>query len=69
MSVIGNFKKVGPDYVGEIVTREVQENNVRIVREDTSGSNVVPALRAIAAGRKSALAGPRQGEAGFNESM
>ncbi len=45
MSVIGNFKKVGPDYVGEILTREVQEANVRIVREDNRTSEDAPSHR------------------------
>ena len=40
MATIGTFKKTGSEYVGEIVTLNVQAQNVRIVPEDsTSGAN------------------------------
>ncbi|MEM6899177.1 MAG: DUF736 domain-containing protein [Pseudomonadota bacterium] len=40
MATIGTFKKTGNEYVGEIVTLNVQAQNVRIVPEDsTSGEN------------------------------
>ena len=40
MATIGTFKKTGNEYVGEIVTLNVQAQNVRIVPEhSTSGEN------------------------------
>ncbi|WP_299739446.1 DUF736 domain-containing protein [uncultured Roseobacter sp.] len=40
MATIGTFKKTGNEYVGEIVTLNVQAQNVRIAPEDnTSGEN------------------------------
>ena len=40
MGTIGTFKKTGNEYVGEIVTLNVQAQNVRIVPEaSTSGEN------------------------------
>jgi uncharacterized protein (DUF736 family) len=40
MATIGTFKKTGNEYVGEIVTLNVQAQNVRIVPEDsTNGEN------------------------------
>lgn len=45
MSVIGNFKKVGPDLVGEIFTLNVQQKDVRIVKEDQPSSEDAPTHR------------------------
>lgn len=45
MSVIGTFKRNGQDYTGEILTREVQESNVRIVREEQRSSDDSPTHR------------------------
>ena len=39
MATIGQFKKVGNDYQGEIVTLSLQAKGVRIVAEQNRSSN------------------------------
>ena len=45
MANIGNFKKVGTEYQGEIVTLQVQARNVRIVPEETRTNDKAPSHR------------------------
>ena len=45
MSVIGTFKKVGSDLVGEIFTLNVQQKDVRIVKEEQPASEDAPTHR------------------------
>lgn len=45
MATIGTFKKTGNEYVGEIVTLNVQAQNVRIVPEDTQAGDNAPSHR------------------------
>lgn len=45
MATIGTFKKTGNEYVGEIVTLNVQAQNVRIVPEDSTPGENVPSHR------------------------
>lgn len=42
MANIGNFKKVGTEYQGDIVTLQVQARNVRIVPEDNRTNDKAP---------------------------
>jgi uncharacterized protein (DUF736 family) len=45
MAVIGAFKKVGSDLIGEIFTLNVQQKDVRIVKEDKPSSDDAPSHR------------------------
>ncbi|MFQ6548558.1 DUF736 domain-containing protein [Aestuariibius sp. 2305UL40-4] len=45
MATIGTFKKTGNEYVGEIVTLNVQAQNVRIVPEDSAPGENAPSHR------------------------
>ena len=45
MATIGTFKKTGNEYVGEIVTLNVQAQNVRIVPEDSASGENAPSHR------------------------
>ena len=45
MATIGTFKKTGNEYVGEIVTLNVQAQNVRIVPEDSQPGENAPSHR------------------------
>ena len=45
MATIGTFKKTGNEYVGEIVTLNVQAQNVRIVPEDSISGENAPSHR------------------------
>jgi uncharacterized protein (DUF736 family) len=45
MATIGTFKKTGNEYVGEIVTLNVQAQNVRIVPEDSTNGENAPSHR------------------------
>ena len=45
MATIGQFKKVGNDYQGEIVTLSLQSRGVRIVPEDNQTSDKAPSHR------------------------
>ena len=45
MANIGNFKKVGTEYQGDIVTMQVQARNVRIVPEDNRTNDKAPSHR------------------------
>lgn len=45
MATIGTFKKTGKEYVGEIVTLNVQAQNVRIVPEDSTNGENAPSHR------------------------
>ena len=45
MANIGNFKKVGTEYQGDIVTMQVQARNVRIVPEDSRTNDKAPSHR------------------------
>ena len=45
MANIGNFKKVGTEYQGDIVTMQVQARNVRIVPEDNRSNDKAPSHR------------------------
>ncbi|AEQ53599.1 Protein of unknown function [Pelagibacterium halotolerans] len=45
MATIGTFKKTGNEFVGEIVTLNVQAKNVRIVPEEGSSNDNAPSHR------------------------
>jgi uncharacterized protein (DUF736 family) len=45
MATIGNFKKVGNDYQGEIVTLYLQAKGVRIVAETNPSNDKAPSHR------------------------
>ena len=45
MATIGTFKKTGNEYVGEIVTLNVQAQNVRVVPEDSASGENAPSHR------------------------
>ena len=45
MANIGSFKKVGNEFQGEIITLSVQTKGVRIVPEDSRGSDNAPSHR------------------------
>ncbi|MEL6997666.1 MAG: DUF736 domain-containing protein [Pseudomonadota bacterium] len=45
MATIGTFRKTGNEYVGEIVTLNVQAQNVRIVPEDSPSGENAPSHR------------------------
>jgi uncharacterized protein (DUF736 family) len=45
MATIGTFKKTGNEYIGEIVTLNVQAQNVRIVPEDSTNGENAPSHR------------------------
>ncbi len=45
MANIGSFKKVGPEYQGEIVTLSVQAKGVRIIPEDNRQNENAPTHR------------------------
>ena len=45
MATIGNFKKVGNDYQGEIVTLYLQAKGVRIVAENNPSNDKAPSHR------------------------
>ncbi|WP_455115533.1 DUF736 family protein [Roseobacter weihaiensis] len=47
MATIGTFKKTGNEYVGEIVTLNVQAQNVRIVPEDSTSGENAPSHRVL----------------------
>jgi len=47
MANIGNFKKVGSEFQGEIVTLQVQAKGVRIIPEETRGNDKAPSHRVL----------------------
>ncbi|QPC42742.1 DUF736 domain-containing protein [Kaustia mangrovi] len=47
MATIGTFKKTGNEFVGEIVTLNVQAKNVRIVPEEGSSNDNAPSHRVV----------------------
>ncbi len=46
MANIGSFKKVGNEFLGEIVTLSVQAKNVRLVPETNRSNDNAPSYRA-----------------------
>lgn len=48
MANIGNFKKVGDEFQGEIVTLQMQAKNVRFAPEEDRGNDKAPSHRVFA---------------------
>jgi len=45
MTTIGSFKKAGSEYMGEIMTLNVQTKNIRIVPETNRTNDIAPTHR------------------------
>jgi uncharacterized protein (DUF736 family) len=48
MANIGNFKKLGDEFQGEIVTLQMQAKNVRFTPEEDRGNDKAPSHRVFA---------------------
>lgn len=64
MATIGNFKKVGNDFQGEIITLSLQAKGVRIVAESNRSSEDAPSHRIYVGRAEIGAAWPKRSEQG-----